>query len=56
MKRQPLDLPCSASAWLRCGESERAAALSEPLEENSLVTMASRYSTQVLGPVPAGYS
>ena len=37
-------------------ESERAAALSELLEENSLVTMASRYSMPVLGPLPDGYS
>jgi hypothetical protein len=54
--RQPLDLPFSASAWLGCGESERAPVLSEPPAENSLVTVASRYSMLVLGPVPDGYS
>lgn len=37
-------------------ELERAAAVSEPLDDASLVTMAARYNMQVLGPVPEGYS
>jgi mannose-6-phosphate isomerase-like protein (cupin superfamily) len=37
-------------------ELERAASLSEPLDDASLVAMAARYNMQVLGPVPEGYS
>lgn len=37
-------------------ELERAAALTEPLDGTSLVSMAARYNMRVLGPVPKGYS
>ena len=37
-------------------ELERAAALSEPLDDTALATMAARYNMRVLGPVPEGYS
>ena len=37
-------------------ELERAASLSEPLDDTSLVTMAARYNMRVLGPVPEGYT
>jgi hypothetical protein len=37
-------------------ELERAAATSEPLDDESLVAMAARYSMRVLDPVPDGYS
>jgi mannose-6-phosphate isomerase-like protein (cupin superfamily) len=37
-------------------ELERAASLSEPLDDASLVAVAARYNMQVLGPVPEGYS
>jgi len=37
-------------------ELERAAATSQPLDDESLVAMAARYSMRVLGPVPDGYS
>lgn len=37
-------------------ELERATATSEPLDDESLVAMAARYSMNVVGPVPDGYS
>jgi mannose-6-phosphate isomerase-like protein (cupin superfamily) len=37
-------------------ELERAVTAAEPLDDAALVTMASRYNMQVLGPVPDGYS
>jgi quercetin dioxygenase-like cupin family protein len=36
-------------------ELERAAAVSEPLDDASLVTIAARHNMRVLGPVPEGY-
>ena len=37
-------------------ELERAASLSAPLDDTSLVAMAARHNMRVLGPVPDGYS